>query len=69
MAINSLLTEKILLITGGTGSFGQTFAKAALGLKPRKVIIYSRGELLQWEMQQKFNDPRLEFVVGDVRDR
>ena len=65
------LENKVILITGGTGSFGQKFTEIVLREHNPKVIrILSRGELLQLEMQQKFNDhPRLRFFVGDVRDR
>lgn len=65
------LDDKVILITGGTGSFGQKFTEIALREHNPKVIrIFSRGELLQWEMRQKFNDdPRLRFFIGDVRDR
>ena len=65
------LEDKVILVTGGTGSFGQKFTEIVLREHNPKVIrILSRGELLQLEMQQKFNDhPRLRFFVGDVRDR
>lgn len=65
------LKNKVLLLTGGTGSFGQEFAEIVLKEhQPRALRIFSRGELLQQEMRQKFHDdPRLRFFVGDVRDR
>ncbi|GAH91175.1 unnamed protein product [marine sediment metagenome] len=65
------LTNKVILITGGTGSFGQKFTEIALKeYNPKVIRIFSRGELLQWQMRQKFNDdPRLRFFIGDVRDR
>lgn len=65
------LANKVILVTGGTGSFGQKFTEIALReYNPKVIRIFSRGELLQWEMQQKFNDdPRLRFFIGDVRDR
>jgi UDP-N-acetylglucosamine 4,6-dehydratase (inverting) len=65
------LKDKVILITGGTGSFGQKFTETALKQHNPKVIrIFSRGELLQQEMHQKFNnDERLRFFIGDVRDR
>lgn len=58
------------LITGGTGSFGRRMARRLLDIPDvQKVIIYSRDELKQFEMQQEFNgDPRLRFFIGDVRD-
>jgi len=60
-----------ILITGGTGSFGNAFVPAALErLKPNKLIILSRDEMKQWEMARKFQgDNRLRFFIGDVRDR
>jgi UDP-N-acetylglucosamine 4,6-dehydratase len=66
-----IMENKVLLITGGTGSFGQKFAEVALlEYNPKAIRIFSRGELLQQEMRQKFNgDPRLRFFIGDVRDR
>ncbi len=65
------LENKVILLTGGTGSFGQEFTEIALREhNPRVIRIFSRGELLQQEMRQKFNDdPRLRFFIGDVRDR
>ena len=62
--------DKDILITGGTGSFGTKFIKILLErYKPRRVIVYSRDELKQFEMQQKFNQPCMRYFVGDVRDR
>ena len=61
---------KDILITGGTGSFGQRCTEKLLQAgPPRKLIIFSRDELKQHEMQQRFNDPCLRFFRGDVRDR
>ena len=56
------------MITGGTGSFGQACTKFLLQHKAKKIIIYSRDELKQFEMSNKFNDLRLRFFLGDVRD-
>ena len=66
-----MLSGKTVLITGGTGSFGHTFIPLILErYNPRKLIIYSRDEVKQWEMAKEFaGDPRLRFFVGDVRDR
>ncbi len=66
-----VLVNKVLLITGGTGSFGQKFTEIALQeYSPKVIRIFSRGELLQQEMRQKFHDDeRLRFFIGDVRDR
>ena len=64
------LKDKTILLTGGTGSFGQEFCKIALQKYSPKVIrIYSRSEFLQWEMQNKLKDSRLRFLIGDVRDK
>lgn len=57
-----------ILITGGTGSFGQAFAKRCLDAGAKRVAIYSRSEVLQAEMADKFQDSRLRFFIGDVRD-
>jgi len=66
-----MLNNKILLVTGGSGSFGQKFVEIALReFNPKVIRIYSRGELLQQEMRRKFNnDERLRFFIGDVRDK
>ena len=63
--------NKTILITGGTGSFGQEFTEIVLrDHDPKAIRIFSRGELLQHEMRLKFDDdPRLRFFIGDVRDR
>ncbi len=62
-----------VLVTGGTGSFGQKFTETVLGrFKPKKLIIFSRDELKQFEMQQRFGEnryPCLRYFLGDVRDR
>ena len=63
------LEGQSILITGGTGSFGRAFVKTVLErYDPRRVIIYSRDELKQYEMAQQFKDKRLRFFLGDVRD-
>ena len=66
-----MLQNKSILITGGTGSFGNTFVPMTLAkYNPKKLIIYSRDEMKQWEMAKLFNDdPRVRFFIGDVRDR
>jgi len=65
-----MFDDKSILITGGTGSFGQKFVKMLLErYSPRRVIIYSRDEYKQYVMQQTFTDPRMRFFIGDVRDR
>jgi len=66
-----MLTNKTILITGGTGSFGNTFVPMTLAkYNPEKIIILSRDEMKQWDMAKKFEgDPRVRFFIGDVRDR
>lgn len=64
-----MFNDKTILITGGTGSFGRHFVRTTLKrFKPRKLIIYSRDELKQYEMQQEFPEPAMRFFLGDVRD-
>jgi len=64
-----MFKNKSILITGGTGSFGKQYVETILErFKPKKVIIYSRDELKQFEMQQKFNAPEMRYFIGDVRD-
>ncbi len=64
-----MFDEKNVLITGGTGSFGKKFIKILLEqYHPKKVIVYSRDELKQFEMQQVFNQKCMRFFIGDVRD-
>lgn len=60
-----------ILVTGGTGSFGNTFVPMTLErFNPKKLIIYSRDEMKQWEMARRFQgDARVRFFIGDVRDR
>jgi UDP-N-acetylglucosamine 4,6-dehydratase/5-epimerase len=65
----SVLDGKAILITGGTGSFGKAFVKAALESKAKKVIVFSRDEQKHYNMQREFDDKRLRFFVGDIRDR
>lgn len=66
-----MLDNKSILITGGTGSFGHAFLPATLSkYNPRRLVIYSRDEMKQWEMAKQFQgDPRVRFFIGDVRDR
>jgi UDP-N-acetylglucosamine 4,6-dehydratase (inverting) len=66
-----LLANSTILITGGTGSFGNTFVPMTLAkYNPKKLIIYSRDEMKQWQMAKKFQgDERVRFFIGDVRDR
>lgn len=66
----SILEGSSILVTGGTGSFGKAFITRVLEeLNPKRLVIYSRDELKQWEVRQLFNDdPRLRWFIGDVRD-
>ena len=66
-----MLTNKSILITGGTGSFGHTFIPMTLEkYNPKKIVVFSRDEMKQWEMAKLFkNDPRVRFLIGDVRDK
>ena len=64
-----MFDNKSILITGGTGSFGKQYIKTLLEkYKPRRLIVFSRDELKQFEMQQVFNDPCMRYFIGDVRD-
>lgn len=66
-----MLSNSSLLITGGTGSFGHTFVPMTLDkYNPRRLVVYSRDEMKQWEMAKLFEgDPRVRFFIGDVRDK
>ena len=65
-----MFDNKVILITGGTGSFGRKYTKTLLArYKPKKIIIFSRDELKQYEMQQVFNGPEMRYFIGDVRDK
>ena len=66
-----MLKDKTLLITGGTGSFGKAFVKIILKkYKPKRIVIFSRDEMKQWEMANKFgDDKRIRFFIGDIRDK
>ena len=67
----NILKNKSILITGGTGSLGHTFIPMTLEkFNPRKIVVFSRDEMKQWEMKKLFiNEPRVRFLIGDVRDR
>ena len=66
-----VLENSSILLTGGTGSFGHVFVPMTLEkYRPKKLIIYSRDEMKQWEMAKLYkNDPRVRFFIGDVRDK
>lgn len=65
-----MFDNKNILITGGTGSFGKEAIRTILSrFKPRRLIVFSRDEFKQFEMQQTFNDPAMRYFIGDVRDQ
>ena len=65
-----MFNDKVIFITGGTGSFGKKFTQILLeNYKPKKVIIYSRDEFKQFEMSKTFNDRCMRYFIGDVRDK
>lgn len=69
--VKKAIEGKVILVTGGTGSFGGMAVKKLLPLNPKQIIVYSRDEKKQFDMANKFTDQkdRLRFVIGDVRDR
>ncbi|WP_440633360.1 UDP-N-acetylglucosamine 4,6-dehydratase (inverting) [Candidatus Pelagibacter sp. HIMB1485] len=66
-----MIKNSNILITGGTGSFGHSFVSLTLKkYNPKRLVVFSRDEMKQWEMAKKFNDdPRIRFFIGDVRDK
>jgi UDP-N-acetylglucosamine 4,6-dehydratase/5-epimerase len=65
-----MFNDKSILITGGTGSFGKRYVRTILErYRPRKLIVYSRDELKQFEMEQEFHQECMRYFLGDVRDR
>ena len=66
-----MLNDKSILVTGGTGSFGNAFVRMTLAkYNPKRLVIFSRDEMKQWEMAKKFaQDERVRFFIGDVRDK
>jgi UDP-N-acetylglucosamine 4,6-dehydratase/5-epimerase len=65
-----MFDDKAILITGGTGSFGKRYVSTLLErYRPKRLIVYSRDELKQFEMQQRFDQPCMRYFIGDVRDR
>src|SRR3989442_3739003 len=68
--VANMSNDKSTLITGGTGSFGKRCVKTILErYRPKKLIIYSRDELKQFEMEQDFHQECMRYFIGDVRDR
>ena len=68
MIQNKSIENSVILITGGTGSFGSTLTKLLLKNKVKEIRIFSRDENKQDLMRKKLNDPRVSFYIGDVRD-
>lgn len=66
-----MFENKVILITGGTGSFGKKFVKMTLAkYNPKALIIFSRDEMKQWDMAEEYReDERVKFIIGDVRDK
>lgn len=64
----SKIKNKTILITGGTGSFGNTVTEVLLPLQPKRIIIFSRDEKKQFDMRNHFDNALLKFIIGDVRD-
>lgn len=66
-----MFDNKVILVTGGTGSFGNKFLDMTLSrFDPKKIIVFSRDEMKQWDMAKRFSDdPRVRFFIGDVRDK
>jgi UDP-N-acetylglucosamine 4,6-dehydratase len=63
-----MFKNRVILLSGGSGSWGNELTKQLLEKDPKKIIIFSRGELAQVVMERKFKDKRIEFIIGDVRD-
>lgn len=67
--MNNTFDDKVILVTGGTGSFGKNFVKFLLdNSRAKKIIVFSRDELKQFHMQREMGDDRLRFFLGDIRD-
>ena len=65
-----MFNNKNIFLTGGTGSFGKKFIQKTLKkYKPKKIIIYSRDEMKQWELRNQVKSNKLKFIIGDVRDK
>ncbi len=69
MDYKNAFKNKIILVTGGTGSFGNAVVDKLLQYNPKKIIIFSRDEKKQFDMGNKYHDDKLRFITGDVRDR
>ena len=66
MSINKIIKNKVILITGGSGSLGHALVKRLLPLKPKEIRIFSRNQSVQFKMRQKF--PECTYIVGDIKD-
>lgn len=66
--IAKAIKGKTILITGGTGSFGNAVLEKLLPFGPKQIVVFSRDEKKQFDMANKFSDPRIRFIIGDVRD-
>lgn len=64
-----MFKDQVILVTGGTGSWGYELIRQLLPQDPKEIIIYSRGEAAQVAMSRTFNDERLTFRIGDIRDK
>ena len=64
----NLFNKKTILVTGGTGSFGNAFVKKIIKSKFKELRIFSRDEKKQFDMRNLYNDERLNFIIGDVRN-
>lgn len=67
--IEKKIQGKVILVTGGTGSFGNAVVERLLNLKPKKIVIFSRDEKKQHDMRNLYNNPLLKFALGDVREK
>ena len=65
-----LLKDKTLLVTGGTGSFGNQMVEELIrNHEPKEIIVYSRDEKKQYDMRNRFKSSKIRFIIGDTRDR
>lgn len=69
MSPEEVLKDKVILVTGGTGSFGNAVVRRLLKLPIKQVVVFSRDEKKQFDMEKEYNDPRIRFIIGDVRDQ
>ena len=67
--MNNFFENRIILITGGTGSFGNAMTKELLKMSPKEIRIFSRDEKKQDDMRKNFKNKKIKFVIGDIRDQ